>query len=193
MYFLITVDTEGDNLWNWHEGQTITTENTLFIPRFQSLCEQYGFVPTYLTNYEMAMDSRWVDYGRRKARDGKCEIGMHLHAWNTPPEYMLQNKYGGNPYITEYPDEVVDKKVSTMMDLLRNRFEMDIISHRAGRWATNKTYFRNLTKHGIQIDCSVAPGLDLSNLPGRMKNVGSDYSKELHRVYYIADNLLEIL
>lgn len=47
--FLITVDTEGDNLWQWKPGEKITTENSLFIPRFQELCEKYGLIPTYLT------------------------------------------------------------------------------------------------------------------------------------------------
>ena len=77
MHFIVTVDTEGDNLWNWQDNKPITTENTLFIPRFQSLCEEYGFVPVYLTNYEMALDERWVSYAKRKAMEGKCEIGMH--------------------------------------------------------------------------------------------------------------------
>lgn len=35
--FLITIDTEGDNLWQNHDR--ITTENTRFLPRFQALCE----------------------------------------------------------------------------------------------------------------------------------------------------------
>lgn len=192
MYFLITVDTEGDDLWSWHEGQQITTENTLYIPRFQSLCEKYGFVPTYLTNYEMALDKRWVEYGGKKARKGQCEIGMHLHAWNTPPEFPLKNIYGGNPYITEYPDEIIDLKVSTMMELLQKQFEMCITSHRAGRWATNQVYFQSLVNHGIQIDCSVTPGLNLSKLPGCSRNIGNNYSKVPHKVYYIAENLLEI-
>ena len=108
--FIITVDTEGDDLWHWKPGKEITTENTNYIPQFQELCEEYGFKPVYLTNYEMAMDDRWVSYSAQKAREGKCEIGMHLHAWNTPPEYDLENKYRGNPYITEYPDDVMEQK-----------------------------------------------------------------------------------
>ncbi|MDR8263551.1 deacetylase, partial [Acinetobacter baumannii] len=48
--FLITIDTEGDNLWQKHDS--ITTENARYLPRFQQLCEKYGFKPVYLTNYE---------------------------------------------------------------------------------------------------------------------------------------------
>jgi hypothetical protein len=38
--FLITIDTEGDNLWS--RPRTITTRNAHSLPRFQALCEKYG-------------------------------------------------------------------------------------------------------------------------------------------------------
>ena len=41
-YFLITIDTEGDGT---------NPENARFLPRFQKLCEQFLFKPTYLTNF----------------------------------------------------------------------------------------------------------------------------------------------
>ena len=81
--FLITIDTEGDNLWA--SPREISTENSRFLPRFQSLCERYNFKPTYLTNYEMAVDPFFLDFGRDIVRRGTGEIGMHLHAWNSPP------------------------------------------------------------------------------------------------------------
>ena len=46
---LITIDTEGDRLWS--RPTTVETRNAEYLPRFQSLCERYGFKPTYLTNY----------------------------------------------------------------------------------------------------------------------------------------------
>ena len=51
--FLITIDAEGDDMWS--APRTITTENSKFIRRFQNLCEEFGFKPTYLTDYEMAL------------------------------------------------------------------------------------------------------------------------------------------
>lgn len=190
--FVVTVDTEGDDLWHWTWGKEITTENTRYIPRFQELCEEFGISPVYLTNYEMAKDMRWVDYIAPKARDGKCEIGMHLHAWNTPPMYELQDNFGGNPYITEYPEEIVDAKVKTMMDLLQDTFERSVISHRAGRWATNETYFRCLARHGIRVDCSVTPELDLSGIRGCEVNSGSDYRHAPKGIYWVHPEILEV-
>jgi hypothetical protein len=68
--FLVSIDTEGDNLWKWCLGKPITTENAKYLPRFQELCEKYGFKPTYLTNYEMAKDPFFASYFKKKS-DGR--------------------------------------------------------------------------------------------------------------------------
>ena len=47
--FIITIDTEGDNLWQNH--RVIKTENARYLARFQTLCERFGFKPVWLTNY----------------------------------------------------------------------------------------------------------------------------------------------
>ena len=190
--FIITVDTEGDNLWNWREGETITTENTKYIPPFQELCENYGFIPTYLTNYEMALDQEWVKYGSNKASCGKCEIGMHLHAWNTPPDYKLQKKDGGNAYITEYPVEIIEQKVSFLKKLLSDNFGVPITSNRSGRWATNLDYFKVLKNNGILVDCSVTPQLNLSHIKGYSNNCGNDYINAPCVPYEILPGLFEV-
>lgn len=191
-HFIITIDTEGDNLWEYRHGSVITTENSQYIPRFQELFERYGFIPTYLTNYEMAQDERWVAYGKQKAKEGKCEIGMHIHAWNSPPDYPLEDKYGGNPYITEYPVDIMQSKVAYIRQILEDRFEVDITSNRSGRWATNDDYFRILAEEGVTVDCSVTPQLDLSGIPGRSSNTGNDYRACPVGPYILREGLIEV-
>lgn len=190
--FIITVDTEGDNLWAWKQGAPITTRNAKFIPRFQMLCEKYGLKPTYLTNYEMANDEEWVQYAKQKARAELCEIGLHIHAWNSPPDYLLSDVYHGNSYITEYPDDVIINKVAYLTELLSVKFDTSIVSSRSGRWATNEIYFKALVQAGIKVDCSVTPEIDLSMLPGCNKNIGNDYSKYSKQPHIIYPGLFEI-
>ena len=191
-YFIITVDTEGDNLWNWDGASDIKTENTSYIPRFQDLCEKFGFSPVYLTNYEMAMDDRWVKYSSSKEKEGKCEIGLHLHAWNTPPFYELPRTYNGLPYITEYPPDIIYKKVKALKTLIENKYETSIKSHRSGRWALSAEYLKVLSECNIDIDCSVTPEISLKRLPGRTVRFGNDYSKYSRLPNYIYENILEI-
>ena len=165
---IITIDTEGDNLWAWREGQPIGTENTRFLPPFQSLCEEYGMKPVYLSNYEMLQDPRFCAFSREKQDRGLCEIGMHLHAWNCPPmEETLPARTDcvpGAAYLIEYSEEAMEEKIRFMTELITEKMGLPPVSHRAGRWATDDRYFRLLQKYGYRVDCSVTPKLDWSTL-----------------------------
>ena len=190
--FLITVDTEGDNLWAWKEGTPISTENSGYIPRFQNLCEDYGFKPVYLINYEMAQNKTFMSYIKEKQQNSKCEVGLHIHAWNTPPEYPLEKLYGGNPYITEYPYEIMLKKIISTKEILEDAIGEKVISHRSGRWALNSEYLKALAECGIEIDCSVTPQLDLSGIAGYSCNCGNNYKDAPKTPYYIHPQILEV-
>lgn len=179
-FFIITIDTEGDNLWRWKEGDSITTENTKFLQRFQELCNKYGFKPVWLTNYEMICNDDYCDFISKVEQDKMGELGMHLHAWNTPPNYDLPIVQQGAPYLIEYPVDVMEDKICTMHNIIINRTGIKPVSHRAGRWAMNQDYFDLLIKCGYKIDCSVTPYINWSNSCGRTEGVGgTDYSDYL--------------
>lgn len=154
--FLVTIDTEGDDLWG--RPRTITTRNARHVQRFQRLCESFGLRPTWLTNFEMARCPEFLAFGRDVVRRGTGEIGMHLHAWNSPPlQPLTPDDLTAQPFLTEYPADVVDAKIGYMARLLRDRFECEIVSHRGGRWAFDATCAQSLVRHGIRVDCSVTP------------------------------------
>lgn len=184
--FIVTVDTEGDNLWG--RPRAITTRNAAYLPRFQRLCEKFHFKPVYLTNYEMAMSDEFVDFARDVASRGACEVGMHLHAWNSPPlEALTGDDFSHQPYLIEYPDRLMREKVRTMTRLLEDRFGRRIVSHRAGRWAFDARYADMLLDEGYLVDCSVTPGVDWSAMPGDPAGSGgSDYTSFPDRPYWLA-------
>lgn len=183
-YFIITIDTEGDDLWGWEEGTPIKTENILYLPRFQDLCNQYDFKPTWLSNWEMVNDDRFVTFAEKHLERNQCEIGMHLHAWNTPPEYELPKaENAGLPYLIEYPTDVMQEKVGTMTKLIENKFGKRPVVHRAGRWAMNEDYFEILHDQGYIADCSVTPYINWAPNVGRTANwSGPDYSNEKNEI-----------
>ena len=185
--FLITVDTEGDNLWAWKPGVKITTENESFLNRFQCLCNKYGYKPTYFTNYEMAVSDNFNRFIKPYLKSQQCEIGMHLHAWNSPPEYFLKNaNNGGQPFLIEYPYEIMEQKIKYVTDLLENRLEEKIVSHRAGRWVLNKEYTELLIKYGYLTDCSVTPHINWKAAKGSNKIVkGNNYKKYSEEPYWV--------
>src|SRR6266511_1383738 len=145
--FIITIDTEGDDLWG--RSREITTRNAEYLPRFQSLCERFRFKPVYLTNYEMAMSDVFVEFARDVVARGACEIGMHLHAWNSPPlEPLTSDDFRFHPYLIEYPEPVMKEKIRTLTRLLEDRLDRAMISHRAGRWAFDGRYAAMLLDGG---------------------------------------------
>lgn len=174
--FIITIDTEGDDQWSWRVGQAITTENILFMPRFQELSEKYGFKPVWLSNYEIVSDERFVKFISDVLGRGMGEVGMHLHAWNTPPHYDLPLEKTGAPYLIEYPLEVMEQKIATMTELIKDKIGVSPVSHRAGRWATDQRYFSLLEKYGYRVDCSVTPHVNWEKHEGQTAcSAGSNY------------------
>lgn len=192
-YFIITIDTEGDNLWEWKEGTAIGTQNAIFLPRFQNLCNQYGFKPTWFTNWEMANDDKFVRFASDNLEQGRCEVGMHLHAWNTPPEYDLPKAgNAGLPYLIEYPVDIMRKKVETMTRLIEEKFGIKPVTHRAGRWAMNEDYFQILHEYGYIADASITPYVDWVTSIGRTPGFsGPDYSEEKDEIS-IRNGIIEI-
>ena len=183
--FIITIDTEGDNLWS--RPRKITTRNAAFLPRFQELCERFGFKPVYLTNHEMAESDLFAEFGRDVAARGKAEIGMHLHAWNSPPlPTLTADDYFHQPYLVEYPDHLMKEKIRVLTRLLEDRFEQRMVSHRAGRWAFDGRYAEMLRAEGYLVDCSVTPGINWRSHPGDPSGQGgTDYRAFPQRPYFI--------
>ncbi len=183
--FLVTVDTEGDNLWA--RPHQITTKNAAFIPRFQALCEKYGLKPTYLTNWEMARSPAFVELGRDILRRGVAEIGMHLHAWNSPPIVPLTADDDRHaPYLIEFPESHLREKIKVMTQTLEDVFGVKMLSHRAGRWSFNETYARALVTHGYKVDCSVTPHVSWRFCKGDPTQTGgSDFSHFPESAYFL--------
>lgn len=190
-YFIITVDTEGDNLWHYKQGDKLTTRNASYIPRFQSLCEKYEYKPVYLTNYEMINSREYRDFAKDVIQNQNAEIGIHVHAWNTPPLFRLMEHYGGNSYLIEYPDEIMYAKFKTTYDLIKDQLGTAPTSHRSGRWAMDDRYFRLLEQFGITVDCSYTPGISWANAAGKTVSHGSDYSKVPRNTHRIG-NIIEV-
>ena len=183
--FLITIDTEGDHLWS--KPREITTRNSHYLPRFQALCEKYRLKPTYLTNWEMARCPAFREFAKHVIATDAGEIGMHLHAWNSPPIIPLtEDDFFHQPYLIEYPECQIREKVKMMTGLLRETFQVGVVSHRAGRWSFDETYAQCLIENGYLVDCSVTPHVSWKSSPG-MPSVagGTDFTSFPERPYRI--------
>ena len=183
--FLITIDTEGDNQWS--KPKEITARNADALPRFQELCDRYGLKPTYLATWEMVKSGSFVEFGKDVMASGRARIGMHLHAWNSPPIVPLtDDDFRHQPYLIEYAQDVIREKVKVMTDTLEHTFGSKMLSHRAGRWGLNETYARILSDAGYTVDCSVTPHIDWRVHTGRPGGRGGiDYRSFPDRAYFL--------
>ncbi len=182
--FLITIDTEGDNIWA--RRREMTTENARFLPRFQALCEEHGFKPTYLVNYEMVTDARFQAFGRAALRRGVAEIGLHVHAWDSPPRQSGNASAVDHLYIYELPKPVMFAQMETLTRLLADVFEVRPVSHRAGKWGFNEEVARQLVELGYEADCSVTPGISWRRFRGMSAGAGGpDFRDAPVRPYFV--------
>lgn len=192
----VTLDAEGDN--GWGRPRNITTLNAKGVERFQTFCERLNLKPIYLTTYEMAQDKTYIETLKKKNIDGLCEIGMHMHAWSTPPAYDLTGDDLQNlPFITEYPEEIIRKKVENITKHLENVFGIAPVSHRSGRWIVNQKYLEILAENGYKVDCSITPLINWEcSIGDPSQRGGEDYSdceaKPITKTLPCGHNIIEI-
>jgi len=157
--FVITLDTEPDN--EWGRPRVATTENARFIPRFHELCVRHGFPVSYLMTFEMAEDPFLREYLVPRLRTEECEIGAHLHPWNTPPLVQVtDDDMRHHPYPYEYPPEIQRQKLQTLVGAIERHFGVRPVSYKAGRWGLDAFHAGLLDEMGFRADTSVCPGIN---------------------------------
>lgn len=159
--FIITVDTEADN--QWAKDSSLSVNNLKFIPRFQNLCEKFGFVPTYLLTYEAATDPGFTSWLKGKVVQGLAEAGAHLHPWSTPPFDLPQDQQQKTfPSALDY--KKLQDKLLTLTETIKNNLGVKPIVFRAGRWGISTEVIKVLGELGYLVDSSVTPFLNWQKL-----------------------------
>jgi hypothetical protein len=163
--FLVTVDTEEEGLWNntfRARGNTVT--NLRGIERFQRLCDAQGILPTYLVDTPVVLDSYGAELLGALQREGRAEVGAHLHPWCAPPfEEELTPR---NSYLCNLPDALKRAKLEGLTELIAERFGRAPTSFRAGRYGIDLASAKLLAELGYCVDSSVLPFTDHSEQGG---------------------------
>lgn len=152
--FIITVDTEADN--QWQEAAPLTVDNLNFLPRFQDLCEKYGFVPTYLLTYEAAASTQFTSWLKAKLAAGLADAGAHLHPWSNPPWERDEEKTI-KTFPNELPVPLLKAKLTSLTTALQENIDFKPRAFRAGRWGVSQTVIKAIKDLGYEVDSSVTP------------------------------------
>ncbi|MZQ49270.1 MAG: hypothetical protein GT598_09710 [Bacteroidales bacterium] len=178
MKFILSIDTEGDNQWDY--GRELTTENIRYVPRFQDFCNKFKIKPTYLVTSEVCQDGFAREIFREYQAAGTAEIGAHLHSWTTPP-FLDKKGYRFNddehPYASELPIKLLNDKIKSLTDEVEASFGHRPLSFRSGRYGFNETVAGVLIENSYIVDSSVTPFISWTANKGISSlNGGPDFS-----------------
>ncbi|MBP2674737.1 MAG: hypothetical protein H6Q84_1577 [Deltaproteobacteria bacterium] len=153
MYLAVTIDTEEDN-WSNYDSEPVLS-NIGKIPDLQKLFDRYGVTPNYLISYPVATDRNAVSILRGIMEDGRCEIGAHPHAWNTPP--FEEEKTARSTMLSNLDKGLQRRKLETLHSKIVENFRIEPVTFRSGRWGFDRTVAGNIHRLGYKVDTSVSP------------------------------------
>jgi hypothetical protein len=155
-----TIDVEED-MPDWGITDPITVANVDALPRVAALCARHGVRPTYLCTYPVATLPSSAAVLRELHARGNCEIGTHLHAWNTPPFQGVPGRDGDERGHTYYQFELGPERFRAKLEVLHAALTelagRAPRSFRAGRFGIDAATLRELLPLGYEVDSSVTP------------------------------------
>ena len=157
---LAVVDTEEE--FDWGKGFS-SGERSVTAMRRQGLAqrifEPYRLMPTYLVDYPIASLEDGYKPLIEFLRDGRCEIGAHLHPWVNPP--LEEKVCTHNSYVCNLPADLERRKLMQLKAAIEHNFKVVPEVYKAGRFGAGAATAAMLEDLGFRIDCSVYPRTDL--------------------------------
>ncbi len=156
---IVVVDTEEEFDWSSDpspRNNATTAMDSLF--RVQEIFDEYSIVPCYVIDYPIATQENSVDILREILKDGRCELGAHLHPWVNPPfgeELTRSNMYPGN-----LVEGLEHKKLNELAEQILMSFGVKARAYKAGRYGLGSNSLRIIKSLGFDIDLSVCTGFD---------------------------------
>ncbi len=161
---LITVDTEEAFDWSRFDHDDVAVLDPEALRPFQDLCAAHGYRPLYFLTYQVMRHGPSRDFFAALRAQGLADLGVHLHAWTTPPT----DDGGGHYYCWQcnLPEDLYRRKLTSLVATFRAAFGVDPIAHRAGRYGIDRAACAGLAEAGLRYDFSPSPGFDFSAAAG---------------------------
>lgn len=161
----VVVDTEAEFDWSKPFARHLVGVSNVAAQEVgQAVLERHGVRPIYVIDYPVATQPAAIEaLGAIYAR-GACEIGAHLHPWTNPPfteAVSVLNSYPGN-----LSPEVEEAKLVNLIDAIERAFGFRPLFYKAGRYGIGPNTLALIARHGIQVDFSILPGIDLRSEGG---------------------------
>lgn len=174
---IIVIDTEEEFPWHLpHDRDNVAISAIKELGEVQGIFDSRGVVPCYVIDYPVASDISGHEELKAISAAGRCEIGMHLHPWVSPPfteKVNNRNSFPGN--LTR---ELELAKLSQLKKVIEENFGGAVKIYKAGRYGVGKNTVECLAELGINIDLSPTPGFNYLQIEG------PDYSNYTNRPFW---------
>lgn len=161
----LVVDTEAEFDWSKPFARhLVRVSNIAAQEAGQAVLERHGLRPIYVIDYPVATDPSSIAALRAIRERGACEIGVHLHPWTNPPfteTVSVANSYPGN-----LSPELEEAKLVNLIDAIERGFGFRPRFYKAGRYGIGPNTLPLIARHGIEVDFSILPGIDLRGQGG---------------------------
>ena len=160
----IAVDAEEDFDWE-RPGNAVgySTDCMRNVVNLDEVTSAFSLRPAYLLTYPVLEDAVVVRILRAQLERGKCEVGIQLHPWVTPP---FDGMIAQASYLGALDPGFEESKLVNLIAAFRTAFGFEPTLFRAGRYGLSRATPRLLERHGILVDTSLAPRTDFSGQGG---------------------------
>ncbi len=155
---MVTVDTEEIFDWNCPKPAGHSLSLLGDFARFQILCEKLDIIPHYFLTWPLIEDTKTAAWFKQIFKGGKATLGLHLHAWETPPSHPLKKE--SRLYQSAMPRELHLQTLQHLARLFETVFGFRATTHRAGRYGVSPGVMEDLAETGIVHDFSPSAGFD---------------------------------
>lgn len=174
----VVVDTEAEFDWSKPFARHLVHVSAMaMVDRAQAIFDRHGIRPVYVVDYPVATQPDGYRPLQAILARGGCEIGAHLHPWTNPPfeeTVSVRNSFPGN-----LPPALEEAKFLTLRAAIHDTFGIEAQFYKAGRYGIGANTLAILERHGVAVDFSVLPGVDL-------RPTGGPDLRGLHPVSYLS-------
>lgn len=158
----VVVDTEEE--FDWHkpfDRHHTSVAAVDEIDRFQDIFDSYGVRPVYAIDYPVADSDRASAILAKIVADGRAEVGAQLHTWVNPPHAEKIDNFSS--YQGNLSAGLEAEKLECLADRIRERFDRQVLIHKAGRYGFGRNTLAILERLGFLVDMSATPAFDFSD------------------------------
>jgi hypothetical protein len=161
---VLTMDVEEQFDWEAPGTSTKCIPSIGPIVTFQERARELGVRPLYFLSYLMLQDVAVAQQFREWEERGWCDLGIHLHAWTTPPLLEEVDEYAS--YQCNLPDYLEYEKFRSLVAVFCERIGHPPLYHRAGKYGIGRATLSILNEWGVRTDCSPSASFDFTDRHG---------------------------